>query len=348
MSEQAAPNDLIRTEPRPQCYLCGSAGEILYAGMRDRLFGVPGEWSLRKCDNADCGLVWSDPCTITEDIPKLYRTYYTHRSDNALPLRVYRWLCDGVLSATLGYRSRGWWNRMVGKLLSHSGLLRDAFQASALWLPAGTGKLLDVGCGNGDFLARMKGHGWDVQGIEPDPAGAAVARERGLVVTAGILAEGTFQPASFDVVTMSHVLEHLPDPIQTLRACRQLLRPGGKLVALTPNVESLGTQVFGRHWLGYDAPRHLLLASPSSLRRMAVAAGFPTVHVRTSGRLAWVTWRISEPLMTTATLRGFQLPLPYSRIPIGVAYHLREHAANLLSPVGEELVLVARTSEDPS
>ena len=74
----------IQTEPRLHCYLCGTAGDPLYQGLRDRLYAVPGEWSLRRCRNTACGLVWLDPMPLPSEIWKAYTQYYTHGDDSGV------------------------------------------------------------------------------------------------------------------------------------------------------------------------------------------------------------------------------------------------------------------------
>src|SRR5687767_4257484 len=74
-ASEAAP---IRTAPQPTCRSCGSGGTQYAAGLSDRVYNVPGEWNLWRCDNAACGSVWLNPCPIPSDIPRLYETYFTH------------------------------------------------------------------------------------------------------------------------------------------------------------------------------------------------------------------------------------------------------------------------------
>jgi SAM-dependent methyltransferase len=89
-----------------------------------------------------------------------------------------------------------------------------------------------------------------------------------------------YPDASFDAVTLNHVIEHVPDPIQTLRECARILKKDGRLVILTPNSSSLGHRVFKQDWRGLEPPRHLHLFSMQSMRRTLELAGFRKVTLR--------------------------------------------------------------------
>ena len=75
------PSSLIKTKDCPQCVVCDSAGNLLYKGLKDHLFGVRGEYSYRRCNNIHCGLIWQDPMPVTEDLAKAYDNYYTHAEE---------------------------------------------------------------------------------------------------------------------------------------------------------------------------------------------------------------------------------------------------------------------------
>src|SRR5207237_8067181 len=116
---------------------------------------------------------------------------------------------------------------------------------------------LEFGCGGVQFMSRRAEAGWNVGGIEPDPKAVQALRARkGFDVRASLADFGEGAEA-FDVVTMSHVIEHVTDPIGTLRSLRRILRPGGLLLITTPNAASLGSRVFGKYWRGLEPPRHL-------------------------------------------------------------------------------------------
>src|SRR5207245_1005319 len=118
------------------------------------------------------------------------------------------------------------------------------------------GRLLDVGCGSGDYLVRMRALGWDVAGLEPDHAAASQARRRDLAVEVGTAETADFPAESFDAITLSHVIEHLHDPHVALERCARWLKPHGVLWLATPDLDSAGQRRYGRDWLALDPPRH--------------------------------------------------------------------------------------------
>jgi SAM-dependent methyltransferase len=131
-----------------------------------------------------------------------------------------------------------------------------------------------VGFGDGLFLQWAAAAGWEAVGLDTDPVAVDLARRRGLQVRAGRVEDLTDERESFDVVTCSHVIEHVHDPRQLLASIYGLLRPGGLLWLDTPNIGSLGHRRFGRHWLGLDPPRHLVVFSAGALLALLESTGF--------------------------------------------------------------------------
>jgi SAM-dependent methyltransferase len=135
------------------------------------------------------------------------------------------------------------------------------------------GRLLDVGCGKGRFLAAARDAGWEVLGVEFAPASAEAARAAyGIEVAIGDFVELPLE-GSFDAVTMWHVLEHLPDPFAAVARAAELLRPGGRLVVSVPNIESLQARLGGERWFHLDLPRHLMHFTPRSLSALVARTG---------------------------------------------------------------------------
>jgi 2-polyprenyl-3-methyl-5-hydroxy-6-metoxy-1,4-benzoquinol methylase len=284
----AANEDSMRAAPHRMCDLCGSEGRSIYRDQPDRLFGAGGLWSFKGCSNPQCGLVWLDPMPLANELWKAYARYYTHatteRSDAGLLRRSYRRLKSAYLARRYGYAAAGstradWW---LGCFLYLLPIQRVAADEEVRFLPAKSeGRLLDVGCGSGEWMVRMRGLGWQVEGLDFDERAVRVARDLGLRVGHGALEEQRYPAGSFDAVTLNHVIEHVPAPVETLTECARILKPGGKLYLATPNSRALGHRIFGPHWRGLEVPRHLHIFSPESMKRLLEAAGLPNNRTRT-------------------------------------------------------------------
>jgi SAM-dependent methyltransferase len=147
-------------------------------------------------------------------------------------------------------------------------------------LPPGGGQLLDVGCGNGDFLSYMRGLGWSVRGLDFDPVAVEACESQGITAFCGSLEEAQYEENQFDAITLGHVIEHVHDPEASLRACYRILKPGGLLYLETPNIESSGHQRWGKHWRGLEPPRHLIIFTPKSLAALTERTGFRTERMQ--------------------------------------------------------------------
>jgi SAM-dependent methyltransferase len=169
-------------------------------------------------------------------------------------------------------------------------------------VPGGT--ILDVGCGNGAFLSKMKAPGMRAYGVEFSPDGAKEARRRGLNVKCGTLEQQKYPARFFDVITLNHVFEHVPDPLGTLRELKRILKPGGRIIIAVPNTRSLAAKLFGRYWASLDPPRHLSVHSPRTMRIAADRTGLTVRNIR----------HISFPFQFQASL-AYVLH-PRARVPL--------------------------------
>jgi ubiquinone/menaquinone biosynthesis C-methylase UbiE len=164
--------------------------------------------------------------------------------------------------------------------LASADFVRVLFERSVQWqhrralLKRRPGRVLDVGCGNGEFLATLGARGWEVYGTEFSEAGCALARSKRITVHQGTLPSARFPDRFFDVVTLWHVLEHLPEPPVELAEIGRVLRDDGLLVVEVPNSDSLTFRLCGRRWYHLDLPRHLQHFTPTTLQRLLGQAGF--------------------------------------------------------------------------
>ncbi len=136
-----------------------------------------------------------------------------------------------------------------------------------------SGRLLDYGCGNGSFAEAMSQRGFDAVGLEPFSLGETIKRP-GLTLMRGSVEANAQELGTFDVITMWHVLEHLPRPVPVLAELKKLLNPGGVLVISVPNYGSWQSQFFKGRWFHLDPPRHLLQFEADTLRDCLHRAGF--------------------------------------------------------------------------
>jgi SAM-dependent methyltransferase len=158
---------------------------------------------------------------------------------------------------------------------------------------AGAGRLLDVGCGPGVLLAAA-GPGWRPQGVELSEWAVRFARERhGAAVVQGTIEDAGFPDGSFDAVTLLDVIEHAPFPRRLLGAVRRVLRPGGAVFVLTPDLGAPLAAAMGRWWWGLR-PAHLYYFSLRTLAELLAVEGFRVRTVRRVGRTFSLGYWISR------------------------------------------------------
>jgi len=244
-----------------KCNLCGSEknAELL----------VINNYRIVKC--CVCGLTYVNPKADAGELQQLYESYYTGSGSCVLEAPV---CCN------------------QGSMRFFSRLLRDCKRLCP------TGKILDIGCGGGFFLNMAREAGYSPFGLERSKAACDFAAETlGLQVFWGTLQEARFPEASFDIVTILNVLEHVEDPHDTLLLVNRLLRPEGLLVVTVPNLLFGLPALHLFRWLGkqrmlqikndyllrisvFHVPWHLYLFTPYTLRALLIASNFTDVKIR--------------------------------------------------------------------
>jgi 2-polyprenyl-3-methyl-5-hydroxy-6-metoxy-1,4-benzoquinol methylase len=253
------------------CDLCGCHEHKPYLVGKDRGWG---SFKLVQCLN--CGLVFTNPrptpSTIGRYYPSGYYAYHPPRDD---------WLKRLKRRITLQV-ARDYWGYV--HVQSEVKSLLAPIWSFAAWcfrfklcktprcVPGG--RLLDIGCATGNYLATMQSLGWEVYGVEIDEGAARYAREQlGLHVVTGTLERTEFPDSFFDAVTMWDVLEHMHRPLESLRQVTRLLKREGQLLLKVPNIGSLQARIFKDKWSPLDLPRHLYFFSPRTVSFLLQKAG---------------------------------------------------------------------------
>ena len=217
----------------------------------------PLEWcpALHVVDCSRCGLRYASPQLPAAARDALYSQSYFQSTD----------------SGALGYDDYD----------ADRAILLPTFRARVRdLLPVGTppGRLLDVGCATGVAVEAAQSLGWEAEGIDLSEYAVQLGRERhGLPLYRSEIEQWQSPLAPYDAITMWDYIEHVPDPVATLRAACALLRPGGRLMVTTPDVASLPARWFRERWMGYKQDEHLVYFSRLRLRAFLQEAGFRPV-----------------------------------------------------------------------
>lgn len=243
-----------------KCPVCNSATHKLISVYDDR-YGYPGRFPLLKC--AGCGHAFLQGEFPRELLKDLYSNYYPRSMFDLKSYKPYQesdgfkdWL-DGEKSSTFR------------------------------WVPRNV-RVLDIGCGFGESLGYHQARGCDVYGVEADENIRRVAERFGYKVHVGLFDPSVYEPNFFDYVTMSQVIEHVTDPVQTLRGIAYVLKPGGVAILSTPNAGGWGAKLFGQRWINWHAPYHLQFFTLRSMQLAAEQAGLVVEKVATITPSAWL------------------------------------------------------------
>jgi 2-polyprenyl-3-methyl-5-hydroxy-6-metoxy-1,4-benzoquinol methylase len=270
------------------CPVCGGEdAKRLEEGLLDFMSEpANGPWSINACQV--CGVAYLTPRPDRESIGEAYRHYYTHtlKKDDLVHScfrSIRSFLAEKYYATASG--SGSFLDRalyLLIKLLFPLSLYFDAKSRHIFSLKKQPGKLLDIGCGNGEFLKFADRYGWRVVGVDFDAEAVKQARSCGLDVRMGDV-NAIDRAERYDFITLSHVIEHVYDPVELLRSCYGLLNDGGVLWLETPNIESMGYAYYKSNWRGLEPPRHIMLFNIKSLNEVFLKAGFQMIEQKNHG-----------------------------------------------------------------
>lgn len=272
------------------CVICGTVSVSVFLSQRDLLFsGVSIEFTVTRCTS--CGLLFLNPRPDRSEIGQFYPEQYFSNEEpkqrTVVQERVRRWsdkVKVWIRQDFYGYPCAvpAGFFRSVRKFLLWPEKVRRVLRGREFIPWCGQGRLLDVGCGPGGNLTSLKEQGWDVHGLDSSPIAVQRARAQfGERVQLGELQDVRYEAGAFDVVTLSHSLEHVFSPLAVLRECRRVLAEHGLLVITVPNAGSLEARLFGRWWFPWELPRHLYHFEKTTLCQLLEHAGFRVIRSRT-------------------------------------------------------------------
>ena len=217
------------------------------------------------CECLNCGLLYTMPRPSQDKIGEYYKSeeYYSHQENK-----------------------KGFIPRLYEKVKKVN--LKHKYKLATKGLEAG--RLLDIGCGVGDFMHTAETHSWQCVGVEPSEDAKTIARQR---TKAKLLSSEDLEQlpdASFDVITMWHVLEHVDNLKWQVAQLQRLIKPQGRIVIALPNYKSYDGQYYKEHWAAYDVPRHLSHFNRKTISKILTTNELKLVE---TDKLRWDAYYIS-------------------------------------------------------
>lgn len=263
-----------RETAHESCPVCGGGKFLLGRLAYDDRYGHPGSFHLAECGN--CGHLVTLPRLAEQDLPNLYGTYYPRKSLSP----------ESVAEQASAVRKpfarlRRWWmgTDNQGQYAARSGE-----------------RVLDIGCGSGASLLEAQALGAEAYGVEADPNVEQLASALGLRIHQGNIGDRPFPELAFDLIILNQVIEHIPEPDKAMMQVAARLVPGGRVVMVFPNRNSIWCRLTGARWINWHIPYHLHHFNLATFERLARRCGFEVVHSRTITPNLWTVlqWRASR------------------------------------------------------
>lgn len=352
--------ECVQLETIKACPVCSSEDHLELYETHDWLYGLSGEFKLSRCN--DCGVIYLSERPTRQSIGFYYPfdSYYSYVRPASYSLfwrrdivsSFWYFVKKSILAHQYNYKHLG--GSKSVSLLARAHFMRPlrtraTFQLDVLLHPyIRGGSLLEVGCGSGMYLDLMRGLGWSrVVGVDISARAIQQAKEvLGIEAYCGNLEDAPFEASSFDAVSLSHTLEHMPEPMAFLREVNRVMKSGGRIAVIVPNIDSRGARKFGAHWFHLDSPRHTVNFSRGSLRLALERAGFRVESLKTNPRGAYQTALLSycrkagdDHSIHTAAKPGY----PLNRRAQALFLSLIERIECVIGlQTGEEILAVAR------
>ncbi|OGY79301.1 MAG: hypothetical protein A3B74_00430 [Candidatus Kerfeldbacteria bacterium RIFCSPHIGHO2_02_FULL_42_14] len=250
----------------PLCKICGQPSTLLASHLFDDRYGYPGRFHVFVC--SACGFGQTKPELNKKDLDALYTDYYPRKNINK----------ESVENAA-DWKS-GLWARWLRWLRGTNNTCHYHVRPET--------RVLDVGCGNGASLLEIQRMGAEAFGTEQDRNVTQIASDLHLNIFFGNVEEANYPHEFFHTITLSQVLEHIPDPLQFTAFLYTKLAPGGNLIMSFPNIDSYYRKKIGKRWINWHIPYHLNFFSEKSLEILAAKTGLRIKTICTITPKVWV------------------------------------------------------------
>lgn len=325
-----------------QCPACGSPEIRQTFVRRDDQLAMPDAWRMVQC--AACQSIYLAARPDAASLPLAYGDYYTHESGHEKlaaeeQLGVIDRLVNGYLHARFNMQHRA-------RLAAGSGLFRlvpplaQKLDRYGRHIPRALcqapSRLLDIGCGNGDFLKLAHEMGiTQACGFEPDAKAVAACQAEKLNVHHGDAFASELNHQQFDYITLNHVLEHVEDPRGLLARVFSLTAPQGYIWLALPNPQALGVDVYKAGWNGLHPPFHLLIPAQKILLQWLHEAGFSDIKLLPRGAQSPSQWRESRKIAAREHITPSPIRIAWTRL-------LGDISSTFTGRWSEETVIMAR------
>lgn len=277
------------------CPLCHSLATDFHLSTYDNRFNQPGLYEIAWCRNCDLGI--TRPQLSKEELTKLYEKFYSNAEDHSATEPVRGMQLDEQhpeIESTSKQTNSPQINPVKTSRKSIFQIAKQFVRKRTSSRPVipekWQGKLLDFGCNDGEQLEIYKtlGQFSELCGFDINPVAVQRADAKGFDVCCGDLSNSQWPDHSFDVIVLSQVIEHLPDPVSVLKSLHQKLKPDGHLLVTCPNAHSFWAKMFGIAWSHWHVPYHLFHYTPASISKLGAEAGFKVEGLTTRSPAYWL------------------------------------------------------------
>ncbi len=258
-------------------------------------------FSLKRCTK--CQFVFTNPRPEDATLPNYY-------------------LSDKYISHTGGSKS------IVDKIYLLARKITLGWKRKLVTSYSSENNILDVGCGTGDFLDEMKSHNWNISGVEPSPnARESTEKKTGSKIYKSL---ADVSKSNFSVITLWHVLEHLPDPNQALQMLHNLINESGTIFIAVPNLQSHDANYYQSFWAGYDVPRHLWHFDKKNMKSLLEKNGLKLTKILPMHLDSFYVALLSESYKNPKRLKLLQL---FSAFILGLNSNLKARKTSQYSSI---------------